>query len=145
MSTTKRPGSRSTAKKPAAPDKPKRTPSRPAAKSRDGKAVAKAPARAEPKTEMKAEKKIETKIETKPETKTEPAKKASRSKKAAALATPPPPPRPIFTLDGPVPPEAAGLPKKIGALLGVGQQTLGIKSFRPGQAEAFEHLLAGED
>jgi superfamily II DNA/RNA helicase len=58
---------------------------------------------------------------------------------------PPPPPKPIYTLDGPIPPEGAGLPKKVGALLGIGQQTLGIKSFRPGQAEAFEHLLAGED
>ena len=36
-------------------------------------------------------------------------------------------------------------PKKVGALLGVGQQTLGIKTFRPGQAEAFDHLLGGED
>ncbi len=55
------------------------------------------------------------------------------------------PPRPIYTLDGPIPPEAAGLPKKVGALLGIGQQTLGIKAFRPGQAEALEHLLANED
>ena len=29
--------------------------------------------------------------------------------------------------------------------VGVGQQALGIKSFRPGQAEAFEHLLANQD
>jgi ATP-dependent DNA helicase RecQ len=50
-----------------------------------------------------------------------------------------------YTLDGPIPPEAEGLPKNVGALLGIGQQTLGIKAYRPGQAEAFEHLLANED
>ncbi|HUS33688.1 MAG TPA: RecQ family ATP-dependent DNA helicase, partial [Kofleriaceae bacterium] len=71
--------------------------------------------------------------------------KASRSKKAAVEAAPPAPPKPVYTLDGPVPAEGASLPKKVGALLGVGQQTLGIKSFRPGQAEAFDHLLANED
>ena len=66
------------------------------------------------------------------------------AKKVAAPA-PPPPPRPIYDLNGPVPPEGSKLPKKVGALLGVGQQTLGIKTFRPGQAEAFDHLLGGED
>ncbi|HEX3762555.1 MAG TPA: RecQ family ATP-dependent DNA helicase, partial [Kofleriaceae bacterium] len=50
-----------------------------------------------------------------------------------------------YSLDGPAPPEAEGLPRKVGALLGIGQRTLGIKTFRPGQAQAFEHLLAGED
>ena len=35
--------------------------------------------------------------------------------------------------------------QKVGALLGIGQQALGIKSFRPGQAEAFGHLLNNED
>jgi len=67
------------------------------------------------------------------------------SKKVVEPPPPPPPPRPIYTLEGPVPPEGAGLPEKVGALLGVAQQALGIKSFRPGQAEAFEHLLEGED
>src|ERR1043166_1215901 len=82
-----------------------------------------------------------------------PVKKA-RAKKAApristAAVEPAPPPRPTissaYTLDGPIPPEADGLSKKVGALLGVGQRQLGIKTFRPGQAEAFDHLLAGED
>src|SRR5205823_10345456 len=75
---------------------------------------------------------------------------APRSAARADAATPPV--RPVaavaaatYSLDGPIPPEADGLPRKVGALLGIGQQTLGIKSFRPGQAEAFEHLLAGED
>src|SRR4029078_12229030 len=47
--------------------------------------------------------------------------------------------------NGPLPPEAEGSRKNVGALLGIGQQTLGIKAYRPGQAEAFEHLLANED
>ncbi|HEU4615871.1 MAG TPA: RecQ family ATP-dependent DNA helicase, partial [Kofleriaceae bacterium] len=68
----------------------------------------------------------------------------SRTKKAAEPA-PAAPPRPVYDLSGPIPPEGAGLPPKVGALLGIGQKALGIKSFRPGQAEAFEHLLAGED
>jgi len=71
-----------------------------------------------------------------------PKKSAARSKKVEA---PPPPPRPVYDLNGPVPKEGAGLPKKVGALLGIGQQTLHIKNFRPGQAEAFEHLLNNED
>jgi ATP-dependent DNA helicase RecQ len=87
----------------------------------------------------------------------EPAVKKARSKKPAArgvaVEPPPPPPSPparapapqAYTLDGAVPPEAEGLPRKVGALLGIGQRTLGIKTFRPGQAQAFEHLLAGED
>ncbi|HEX8109437.1 MAG TPA: RecQ family ATP-dependent DNA helicase, partial [Kofleriaceae bacterium] len=65
-----------------------------------------------------------------------PAAPAPSTRPAAAQA---------YTLDGPVPPEAEGLPRKVGALLGIGQRALGIKSFRPGQAQAFEHLLAGED
>ncbi|MBC7978732.1 MAG: ATP-dependent DNA helicase RecQ, partial [Myxococcales bacterium] len=73
-------------------------------------------------------------------------KKARGAKAAAAVeAAPPQPPRPVYTLDGPIPAEAAGLSSKVGALLGIGQQTLGIKTFRPGQAEAFEHLLGGKD
>jgi ATP-dependent DNA helicase RecQ len=79
------------------------------------------------------------------------AKAPAKPKRAAAAASTkkpepaPPPPRPVYSLDGPIPPEGAKLPKQVGALLGIGQQTLGIKSFRPGQAEAFEHLLSGED
>ncbi|HEX7838090.1 MAG TPA: DEAD/DEAH box helicase, partial [Kofleriaceae bacterium] len=70
-------------------------------------------------------------------------------------AAPPPSPTPLpggrpvassaYTLDGPAPREAEGLPRKVGALLGIGQRALGIQTFRPGQAPAFEHLLAGED
>src|SRR5215510_9699100 len=73
--------------------------------------------------------------------------------KPPAPPPPPPPPPPAtrpaasaaYRLDGPVPPEAEGLPPNVGALLGIGQRTLGIKTFRPGQATAFEHLLAHED
>lgn len=68
---------------------------------------------------------------------------AKRTKKV--IEAPPPPPRPEYDLNGPIPPEGAAFPKKVGALLGVGQKALGIKTFRPGQAEAFDHLLAGED
>jgi ATP-dependent DNA helicase RecQ len=71
--------------------------------------------------------------------------KKKTAKKAAKPEPPPPPPRPEYNLDGPVPPEGAGLRSDVGALLGVGQQALGIKSYRPGQAEAFEHLLHGDD
>ena len=73
-------------------------------------------------------------------------KKVTRARaKKAAVAPPPAPPRQVYDLGGPVPPEGSGLPPKVGALLGIGQQALGIKTFRPGQAEAFDHLLAGED
>jgi hypothetical protein len=68
-----------------------------------------------------------------------------RGRKAKAPEEPPRPPPPTYTLDGPIPPQGAGLPPKVGALLGVGQQALGIKQFRPGQAEAFGHLLEGKD
>ncbi|HSK01222.1 MAG TPA: ATP-dependent DNA helicase RecQ, partial [Kofleriaceae bacterium] len=68
-----------------------------------------------------------------------------RGRKTKAPEAPPPPPRPTYTLDGPVPPEGASLPPRVGALLGVGQQALGIKQFRPGQAEAYGHLLEGKD
>ncbi len=76
-----------------------------------------------------------------------PAAKVRTSAKAKVVAAPapPPPPKPEWNLDGPIPPEGSRFPPKVGALLGVGQKTLGIKSFRPGQAEAFDHLLAGED
>ncbi|HEY1815040.1 MAG TPA: RecQ family ATP-dependent DNA helicase [Kofleriaceae bacterium] len=53
--------------------------------------------------------------------------------------------KPSYDLAGPIPAEGAGLPHKVGALLGVAQKALGIRSFRPGQAESFEHLLANED
>jgi len=107
-------------------------------KKKEGAASrASAPALAKPK------RKPATKAPTHPEPAPAAAKKvrARRSSKQP----PPAPPKPIYTLDGPIPPEAAGLPKKVGALLGIGQKTLGITSFRPGQAEAFEHLLKGED
>ncbi|HLL24030.1 MAG TPA: DEAD/DEAH box helicase, partial [Kofleriaceae bacterium] len=73
--------------------------------------------------------------------------RASRSKKAAPaqIEQPLEPPKPVYTLEWPVPAEGAELAPKVGALLGIGQQALGIKSFRPGQAEAFEHLLNNED
>ncbi|MBV8761749.1 MAG: ATP-dependent DNA helicase RecQ, partial [Deltaproteobacteria bacterium] len=77
-----------------------------------------------------------------------PAPKKSRSKKTAEKtekAAASQPVRPAYDLSGPVPPEGKGLPPKVGALLAVGQKALGIKNFRPGQAEAFDHLLAGED
>ena len=75
-------------------------------------------------------------------------RRASAKKKAAPapVAEPAPPVvKPTYTLAGPVPTEGVGLPKKVGALLGVAQQALGIRTFRPGQAEAFEHLLESED
>ncbi len=80
-----------------------------------------------------------------------PRRAASAKKKAApapAVREEPAPPavvKPTYTLAGPVPTEGAGLPRKVGALLGVAQQALGIRTFRPGQAEAFEHLLEAED
>src|ERR1051326_4501550 len=55
------------------------------------------------------------------------------------------PPKPTYSLAGPIPPEGAKHPAKVGALLGVGQRALGIKEFRPGEAEAFAHLLEGQD
>jgi ATP-dependent DNA helicase RecQ len=85
---------------------------------------------------------------TTPKPRRAPAKKAVKAdvvsdktdKKAPKEA-----PKAAFTLDGPIPPEGAKLPKRVGALLGLAQKTLGIKSFRPGQAEAFDHLLNGEN
>ena len=76
------------------------------------------------------------------------ARRASSAKKAAAAPVPEPPPsvkKPAYSLAGPVPTEGVGLPRKVGALLGVAQQALGIRTFRPGQAEAFQHLLESED
>ena len=96
-----------------------------------------------PATRSSPKKKAEpTAKAAKPKAKRAAAPKASKPTKAEAA---PPPPRPEYDLNGPVPKEGAGLPKKVGALLGIGQQPLHIKNFRPGQAEAFEHLLAGED
>ncbi|MBA2545150.1 MAG: ATP-dependent DNA helicase RecQ, partial [Deltaproteobacteria bacterium] len=83
-----------------------------------------------------------SKVDDKPDGKARVTTKAVASSTGAAAATPP---RPEYTLDGPAPPEGKDLPAKVGALLGIAQQTLGIKSFRPGQAEAFEHLLANEN
>ncbi|HET9992190.1 MAG TPA: ATP-dependent DNA helicase RecQ [Kofleriaceae bacterium] len=79
-----------------------------------------------------------------------PASKKSTTAKSERAPEPAHPKKPAgpqaaYSLDGAVPPEGAGLPKPVGALLGVAQQTLGIKTFRAGQAEAFDHLLRGED
>ena len=90
---------------------------------------------------------------TTPKPRHAPAKKAVKAdvseKKALKEPAKPAPkdtaPKPAFTLDGPIPPEGAKLPKRVGQLLGLAQRTLGIKSFRPGQAEAFEHLLDNEN
>ncbi|HEY4179759.1 MAG TPA: ATP-dependent DNA helicase RecQ, partial [Kofleriaceae bacterium] len=119
LSTTKRPTGRSTKKKVEAAAPKARTPKRAAA-----------PAAPAPKAAAK------------------PAK-AAKPPKPVKVAKPPPPPiappQVYYDLSGPVPPEGAGLPAKVGALLGVGQKALGIKSFRAGQAQAFEQLLAGQD
>ena len=145
MSTTKRP--RTTKKK----DPPARASGSSSSRTSAGAKAKRAPRRAAAEPIGK--------------TPAEPASvKKARGKKTAAarevVAEPPPPPprsspppasppaRPAsqaYTLDGVVPPEAEGLPKKVGALLGIGQRALGIKTFRPGQATAFEHLLANED
>jgi ATP-dependent DNA helicase RecQ len=79
-----------------------------------------------------------------------PAKATKKPRAKKASAAPPTPatpatPKTTYDLTGPIPAEGAKLPAKVGALLGVGQKALGIKSFRPGQAEAFDRLLAGED
>ncbi|HVK88759.1 MAG TPA: ATP-dependent DNA helicase RecQ, partial [Kofleriaceae bacterium] len=117
MSTTKRSGSKSTAKKPTA--------KKPSASTR--KSAVKAPA-------AKAKEPKESKATKEP-------KRSAKAKVAVA----PTPPRPEWDLKGPVPPEGEHLPPRVGALLGVGQKALGIKTFRPGQAEAFGHLLNDED
>ena len=48
-------------------------------------------------------------------------------------------------MDRPPAPGTEHLPREIGTLLSIGQEVLGIKGFRPGQAEAFEHLLKNRD
>ncbi len=157
MATTKRPAGRTTKKKPETattaaaskraparertekpdkvdkpdkPDKPDKVdkperPDKPAKPER----VEKAEKPEKPDTPEKAEKPAKTRRKAKPEPEPEEAA----------------PPPPSWNLDGPVPPEGDDLPPKVGALLGVGQKALGITHFRPGQAEAFGHLLAGED
>ena len=139
MSTTKRPGSKSTSKKkPPAAEKPKR-------------AVARKPPRAEPAAPVAVASPTPAKASAAAASKSTSASKAKKAKPTAQLPLPaaPPapagPPKPIYTLDHAVPPEGVNLPRNVGGLLGIGQEVLGIKSFRPGQAEAFEHLLAGED
>ena len=52
------------------------------------------------------------------------AKPAAKGKRATAAKKPkdantPVPARATYTLDGPIPPEGVGLPKKVGALLGI--------------------------
>ncbi len=138
MSTTKRSGSRTTTKKKeSAP--PKR-----ASAARSAPAKSKVAERDddEPKVRRAAGRATIAKVAEAAVPAKVAATKSSRSKK---VEPPPAPPRPDYNLDGPIPAEGATLPKRVGALLGVGQKALGIKTFRPGQAEAFEHLLAGED
>jgi ATP-dependent DNA helicase RecQ len=115
------------------PDKPERRAAKaaPAARDADEDAGTDTDEAADPKPEPKA-------------AAAAPARGRGRRTSKAAEA-PPRPPSPSYTLDGPVPPEGAGLPPKVGALLGIGQQAFGIKQYRPGQAEAFAHLLDGED
>jgi ATP-dependent DNA helicase RecQ len=82
--------------------------------------------------------------------KPEPDKPAAKPSRAAAK-----PPRSVAASHGKatgykldtsdIPPEGKHLPKKLGALLGLGQKVLGIKSFRTGQAEALEQILDGKD
>jgi ATP-dependent DNA helicase RecQ len=75
-----------------------------------------------------------------------PSRSSSRARaKATKVVEVEAPPKPTYDLSGPIPPEGEKHSKKVGALLGVGQRALGIKEFRPGQAEAFGHLLEGED
>ena len=151
---TKRPPTKTIPKKKAA------APASKATTSRRAPAPAKKPASKSEKTVEKpvAEKPVAKKPVAKPVpvrvlVKEPAAVKESAPVKAAKAVTPGVPvvaevvkgPKSAFTLDGPIPPEGAGFSKKVGALLGIAQQTLGIKTFRPGQAEAFGHLLEAED
>jgi ATP-dependent DNA helicase RecQ len=79
-------------------------------------------------------------------TETAPAK-ASRGRKAAAPVVPATPAKAgaAYSLDRPVPPGAEHYAPLVGALLGVGQEVLGIKGYRPGQAQALEQIIAGKD
>ncbi|HEX5062822.1 MAG TPA: RecQ family ATP-dependent DNA helicase, partial [Kofleriaceae bacterium] len=138
---TKRSATRSSPKKKSAEPAPKAAKAkgaRRASKAEEPEEVVETPA---PK---KAEKAVKAAKAEKPE-KPEKAAKAAGTRAKKVAEPPPPPPRPVYDLNGPVPAEGEGLPKKVGALLGIGQKALGIKSFRPGQAEAFDHLLGGED
>ena len=110
---TKRPATRSKKKSalmPAAkPAKAKSSSRRDDDKPPAAKAASKAPAKEAPVKETKAPKDGKDAKDGKKPT-------ARSSKKEPA---PPPPPRPEYTLDGPTPTEGAGLPKKVGALLGI--------------------------
>src|SRR5262249_25735308 len=125
MSTTKRRTPTKKAEKAEKAEKPKKSASSKRSVAADHDAVVEKPAKAAAKPGKAA--------------------KADKAAKAAPAPSAPPKAKPGYSLDGPSPPEAAGLPKKVGALLGIAQDVLHIQSFRPGQAEAFEHLLAGED
>ncbi|MBP9087696.1 MAG: ATP-dependent DNA helicase RecQ, partial [Kofleriaceae bacterium] len=61
---------------------------------------------------------------------------------AATVATPK---GAAYSLDRAPAPGTEHLPRELGTLLAIGQEVLGIKGFRPGQAEAFEHLLKNRD
>jgi len=124
-------------KRSATRSSPKKKTAEPAAKATKAKS-ARASTKAAPVEEAEP-------AEPAPVTVARQAARGRRTKKAEAAPTPAPPPRPVYDLEGPIPPEGEGLPPKVGALLGVGQKALGIKSFRPGQAEAFDHLLNQED
>jgi ATP-dependent DNA helicase RecQ len=118
MSTTKRSTAKTSAKK-------KEPASAPAPKSRSRRAAT---------------------VEEEPaETRRSPPGARARTKAKKTVEVVEAPPKPTYDLKGPIPPEGAKYPPKVGALLGVGQRALGIKEFRPGQAEAYAHLLAGED
>jgi len=144
MSTTKRP--RTTKKKEPAARSSASSATRAAAGAKTKRpqpraAVGKTPA--EPASVKKARGKKPTAVR---EVAVEPRGSSASSAASASPASPPArPASQAYTLDGQVPSEAEGLPRKVGALLGIGQRALGIKTFRPGQAQAFEHLLAGED
>jgi ATP-dependent DNA helicase RecQ len=126
-------------KRPASKTSPKKKSAEPAAK-----AAAK-PRRAPAKAATTGRGSSDAAIRRTIERANKPDKAAKPTKVKAPASTPEPAVKPSYALDGPVPSEGAGLPHKVGALLGVAQQALGIKSFRPGQAEAFEHLLDAED
>jgi ATP-dependent DNA helicase RecQ len=75
------------------------------------------------------------------------AKPRRRGKAEAAAIAPGPAPRAgaAYSLDRPPAPGSEHYPAPLGALLSVGQEVLGIKSYRLGQAEALEQILADKD
>jgi ATP-dependent DNA helicase RecQ len=143
MSTTKRP--RTTKKKEAARSSASARTSGTKAKRTVRRAEPAKKTTSEPASVKKTRsKKVTAAVAKTPAPASVPAAVEPAPRVSPAAATRPGAPQ-GYSLDGPVPAEAEGLPKKVGALLGIGQRALGIKTFRPGQARAFEHLLAGED